>query len=233
MSDPSDHETQVRRAAILLAKRASGDAHTQVAISRKLKGVPDHVLTEAKSRSKAGNAKGTGHHRAGGASPTDAPASSGGLTFDAEEITVSASELSQFHNSHDVAQQVIGREVDRYIATVQQGHRQGYAHFRSWYREWESAKENSSNEIASKICGYLLEKGLAIIFPEDEVFIIILKEVATKGFDLATQQLNKVETGKLDSFLDAVWAAEERAITALRLTLTTSSSRSTPTTSKR
>ena len=123
--------------------------------------------------------------------------------------------MARFTAARGEAQAAIGREVDRYVQTVQQGHREGYANFRVWYRQWEKAKEESSTELAKKICGFLLEKGIAIIFPEEEVFITVLKAVATKGYGLAADHLGKVDAGNIESFLDTLWAAEESEITAL------------------
>jgi DNA uptake protein ComE-like DNA-binding protein len=101
------------------------------------------------------------------------------------------------------------------VQAIQQGHRQGYSDFRNWYRKWEKAKENSDAEMAKKICGFILEAGLDIIFPEEEVFIVILKKAAAKAYELAADQLSKagIPKGNIEEFLDAVWAAEEHGIT--------------------
>ena len=176
--------------------------------------MPDHVLARAQAHHESANGKAASHGKDASEGQADAPGDgSEGLTFEPLEIIVPKGFSDK--NTRDIAQQVIGREVERYIASVQQGHRQGYANFRVWFRDWNDAKENSSSEIARKICGFLLEKGLEVIFPEEEVFIVILKTVATKGWDLGSDALSKVEAGKPESFLDGVWAAEEGSITAL------------------
>jgi len=131
------------------------------------------------------------------------------------EITVTQSDLAQLRLKQGEAQQAISHEVEQAVKAIQQGHRQGYANFKLWYRGWEKAKEESSTELAKKICGFLLEKGLDIIFPEEELFITLLKKAATKGYELAADNLGKIDVGDVNGFLDIVGAAEEDEITAL------------------
>jgi hypothetical protein len=211
-------DSQVRRAAKLLEKRGSGDLLKKLAVERKIQAIPDHVMASAKAQ----QTRGTTPARAAPAQKkrSSAPGHgqvrpSGEINFEPDVIKVTPADMAQYKTARGEAETAIGREVERYIQTVQQGHREGYANFRVWYRSWEKAKEESSTELAKKICGFLLEKGVAIIFPEEEVFITVLKAVATKGYGLAADQLGKVKSGDIESFLDTVGAAEESEITAL------------------
>lgn len=206
----SHEQTQVRRAAKLLEKRSSGDTHTRIAVERKLKEMPEHIVAKAKAHGAKPAAHKAPAHKAPATTDAD-----GGVTFEPLEINVTPADQAQYSNAAGLAMTSIGREVDRFIEAVQKGHEEGYANFRVWYRGWEHAKESSSNEIASKICGFLLEKGLAVIFPEEEVFIVILKEAAKKGWDLAADHLGKVDKGDIESFLDKVWAAEMDSVNKL------------------
>jgi hypothetical protein len=202
---PPDGHAEVTRAVKLLQMRGAGDPVRKVAVERKIQQLPDHVHAAAQARVHTGT-----KHKA------KPPTSDGGaVTFEPDVITVTKADQAQYKADRGEAQTAIGREVDRYVKAVEQGHRQGYADFRNWYRKWEKAKEDSDAELAKKICGFILEAGLDIIFPEEEVLIVILKKAAAKAYEVAADQLSKagIPKGNIEEFLDTVWAAEEHGIT--------------------
>jgi hypothetical protein len=235
----ASEQAQVQRTVALLKRRGSADLFKKLAVEKKINETSPKIVALAKAhlnrspgqrgghetnRAPAGRTTGGDHllsvpaqSRHPSSLPTRAvmAGTAGEVTFEPDRITVSKSQMAQFTAARGEAQAAIGREVDRYVQTVQQGHREGYAKFRVWYRQWEKAKDESSAELAKKICGFLLEKGIALIFPEEEVFITILKAAAVKGYGLASDNLGKIEKGDIESFLDTLWAAEESEITGL------------------
>lgn len=145
-----------------------------------------------------------------------APVAAGeGLKFKPLEIETTKSDLEKFRLKQGEAENAIGKEIDRYVAAIQQGHRQGLANFGSWYRAWEKAKDDASSATAAKICKFILGKGLEIIFPEEEVFIQTLKKVAEYVFEKAVDHLAETPAGDIGAFLGNLQSTEESEITHL------------------
>jgi hypothetical protein len=149
------------------------------------------------------------------ATPLNLQRKKGVVDMETATIQVGKGERDTFRLKQGEADTAIGKEIDQSIAAVQQGHRQGIANFKSWYRGWVHAKEDSSQAMAANVCKFILGKGLAIIFPEEEAFYETLKKVAEIAFEKAVEHLGETKAGDIDGFLDNLQATEEAEITSL------------------
>jgi DNA uptake protein ComE-like DNA-binding protein len=195
------HDHHVRRAVKLLQARDTKDVYRKVAIEKKLKEMPPHVVAAAHS-----------HLANGGGSKRHGP-----VTDRPIELSPTSARMDHLKDEQKVARIAVGLEIQRYIEALQQGHRQGIKDFRTWYRDWKDAQEDGFAALARFICGFLAEAGLDLIFPEEEVLYKVIKAIAKKGYTTAADQVEKMEAKarNVEGFLDSLESAEEKAITAL------------------
>jgi hypothetical protein len=139
----------------------------------------------------------------------------GAVEMKPETIRSSRRDRQEFARRRDDVVTKIELEVDRHVAAVMQGHRQGLAAYRRWYAGYVKSKEDANQQTAIKVCKFLLSKGLAIVFPEAVALNEVIKKVAEKAFELAADHLGKVDTGDVEGYLARLTEAEETAITAL------------------
>lgn len=140
-------------------------------------------------------------------------AKKGVVEMEPEVIDVSPERQDVLKLKKGEAETAIGREIDRYVATIQQGHRLGLSYFGDWYRGWERAKEDATFSMVGKIFQFLLKEGLKLVFPEEEEFFKTLKEYAEKAFEKAVDYLGEIPKGDVAAFLAKLQATEEVEIT--------------------
>ncbi len=137
------------------------------------------------------------------------------LVFKTEVIVGDRDHYEKIKTQLQVANGIVMDYLRDSTKAVEEGHRLGYANFEVWYRRFQSRNENATTEIMKVVMKNVLTRGLEIAFPEATPFIEALKFVATKGYDLAIQNIRPQSAGDVDGFLAQLKVAEETYISKL------------------
>jgi len=123
-------------------------------------------------------------------------------------------------NSFRLRLQIADNSIQDYVRAsfniIAQGHREGFQHFRVWYRQQEAKRQEAAanREMISAIFGFALKQTLNLVFPESGEFIEKLKEAANWAYEKAAANLGNVPPGDINRFLDEHQARVEELISA-------------------
>jgi hypothetical protein len=123
-------------------------------------------------------------------------------------------------NSFRLRLQVADNSIQDYVRAsyniIAQGHREGFSHFRVWYRRQEAARQAAAanQELIAALFGFALKQTLNIVFPESGEFIKKLKEAAVWAYDKAAANLGRIPRGDVNRFLDGHQARVEELISS-------------------
>jgi hypothetical protein len=100
------------------------------------------------------------------------------------------------------------------IHIIAQGHREGFANFRVWYRTEIAKREadQNMNELMAKLFGFALKSAMASMFPEVGLFADKLKEAASSAYAQAVSRLGHIPAADVNRFLDEHQARVEDVI---------------------
>jgi hypothetical protein len=139
-------------------------------------------------------------------------------TFSEDEVEViegSPEGARLMENTLLIADDAIQLYLVESTHAIEQGHRQGFADFRDWYRSWEQQTARASNSLLTSIFGMALKGGLNLIFPGSGTFIDKLKEYSVAAYELAVEHLGSVPAGDVNQFLDRHERSVEAYLTGL------------------
>ena len=135
------------------------------------------------------------------------------VTFPAQTIRGDA-------NTFRLRLQVADNSIQDYVRAsfniIAQGHREGFQHFRVWYRQQEAARQaaTANQELIAALFGFALKQTLNVVFPESGEFIKLLKEAATFAYEQAAAHLGRVPQGDVNRLLDEHQARVEELVSA-------------------
>ena len=97
---------------------------------------------------------------------------------------------------------------------IAQGHREGFQHFRVWYRQQEAQRQAAAanRELIAAIFGFALKQTLNVVFPESGEFIKKLKEAASGPTQRRPPTSATFPRGDVNRFLDEHQARVEELI---------------------
>jgi hypothetical protein len=122
--------------------------------------------------------------------------------------------------SYRLRLQIADNSIQDYVRAsfniIAQGHREGFQHFRTWYRTKDAQRQAAAatNQMMAAFFGFALKQGLNVIFPGSGEFVKKLKEAATWAYDQAASRLGRVPSGDVNRFLDAHQAGIEQLISS-------------------
>jgi len=136
---------------------------------------------------------------------------------EAEPIEGSAANAERMANLLRIADNSILDYVTRSTRSMQQGHRQGFADFRDWYRARRAAEEaeEATQQLLLSLIGSALALGMDLTFPGSSTYATILKAVLTTAYDTAVSNLGTVNESDINQFLDRHESALEGVLTQL------------------
>jgi hypothetical protein len=139
------------------------------------------------------------------------------VTFKPEIISSTPESRARLVQNLKIADRAVLAYVHRSVLSIQQGHRDGFAQFRTWYRKRDAAEQErqAQREVLAGMFGSLLSAGLNIAIPGSGGFVDALKDVTKKGMETAVAELGKVDKGDVNRFLDEHQARLEGVITGL------------------
>jgi hypothetical protein len=116
--------------------------------------------------------------------------------------------------------QVADNSIQDYVRAsfniIAQGHREGFQHFRVWYRAQRARQQEAAanSQMIAKLFGFALQQGLNVIFPGSGTFVGMLKQAATFAYGQAVAHMGTVPSGDVNRFLDVHQAGVEQLISA-------------------
>lgn len=136
---------------------------------------------------------------------------------EADVIEGSPENAARMANFLRIADNSILDYVTRSTQSIQQGHRQGFADFRDWYRtrRAEEAEREATQELLRSLVGTALGAGLNVIFPGSGTFMEKLREYSVAAYEFASDHLGSVSSGDINQFLDRHESSLEAVITGL------------------
>ena len=131
----------------------------------------------------------------------------GEIVFGEDEVDViegSPENAERIANFLRIADNSIMDYVNETVDSIQQGHRQGFSDFRTWYRQRraDQAADEATERMLAELFGSALKLGLDYIFPGSGTFITILKSGCEAAYNLAVDQIGSVSEGDTNMFLD-------------------------------